>query len=92
MKKKMTRISIVLQFAYLSLSWLLATVIVSLYFFSFFQISIIPYRILLILGILLILIGIPFNILTAFTVMPAYSADKLVIRGVYRKNKNLKNI
>jgi protein-S-isoprenylcysteine O-methyltransferase Ste14 len=82
--KNMTRLGVGLQFAYLSISWFLVTIIAHLYFYPFFRISIIHYRILLILGILLIMIGIPFYVMAGFTVMRAYDAGKLVTGGIYR--------
>ncbi|MBW2596300.1 MAG: isoprenylcysteine carboxylmethyltransferase family protein [Deltaproteobacteria bacterium] len=84
MTDKMTLRGVGPKFAALSAIYGLAAVIVSRYFDPFFQIEIVPYWILLMLGILLILIGVPFLIIAILTVARAYHADKLVTDGIYK--------
>lgn len=84
MQDKMTLSGVGPKFAALSAIYGLAAIIVSRHFDPFFRIGIVPYWILLILGILLILIGIPFLIIAMLTVVRAYHADKLVTDGIYK--------
>ncbi len=72
------------KFAALSIIYGLAAIIISRYLDPLFQIGIVPYWILLILGIFLILIGVPFLIIAMSTVVRAYHADKLVTDGIYK--------
>lgn len=71
-------------FAALSIGYGFITFAVSYYFHPGFQIEFLPYRLLSILGIALILIGLPFFIISARTVSRAYNSDKLVTDGIFR--------
>ena len=84
MTNKMTLRGVGPKFAALSAVYGLATVLISRYFDPLFQIGIVPYWILLMPGILLILIGVPFLIIAALTVARAYNSDKLVTDGIYK--------
>ncbi len=54
------------------------------YFYPLLQIHCLPYRFLVMAGAVLIVIGIPFWLMAAATVMRAYNADSLVTSGVFR--------
>ncbi len=82
--KKMSRWGIGPVFAALSISYGLMTLLVIRYFHPLFQINLIPYTYLAVLGVILILIGVPFWIIAVHTVMRAYSAGELITGGVYR--------
>lgn len=84
MTDKMTLRGVGPKFAALSIIYGLAAIIISRYLDPLFQIGIVPYWILLILGIFLILIGVPFLIIAMSTVVRAYHADKLVTDGIYK--------
>ena len=71
-------------FASLSIGYWLVTSAISRYFHPVFRIDLVPHRFLSILGIVLMVIGVPFYIISARAVMRAYNADKLVTDGVYR--------
>ena len=71
-------------FAALSISYGTVTKLLSRYCYPVFHIGFVPHWFLTILGIALIVIGIPFLIISAKTVMRAYNADKLVTDGIYR--------
>ena len=80
----MSRWGIAPVFAALSISYGLMTLSVSRYFHPVFQIGFVPYSYLAILGVIIILIGVPFWIIAVRTVMRAYNAGELVTGGVYR--------
>jgi protein-S-isoprenylcysteine O-methyltransferase Ste14 len=82
--KKMSRWGIGPFFASLSLIYGLITILISRYYDPLFKIVFIQRQILEIAGIALIIIGIPFFIISVFTVMKAYNADKLVMKGAFR--------
>jgi protein-S-isoprenylcysteine O-methyltransferase Ste14 len=84
MEQKMSRWGIGPIFASLSIGYGLIMLIVSRYFYPYFQIELLPYRFLTILGITLFLIGIPFFLISVVTVMRAYNADNLVTSGIFR--------
>lgn len=71
-------------FAFLSIVYGLITFLISIYFHPAFQMDFIPYRPLAIIGVILIVIGFPFFIISAVTAMRAYNADKLVTGGIFR--------
>ena len=62
----------------------LITIFLTIYFHPFFQIRLIPYLYLLILGIILLLTGIPFWLISGATVMRVYDENRLVTTGVFR--------
>lgn len=84
MKEKMSRWGVGPIFAFLSISYGMIMLAISRYFDSVSQIPFAPYWLLQILGIALILIGIPFFIISVKTVTKAYNADSLVTDGIFR--------
>jgi protein-S-isoprenylcysteine O-methyltransferase Ste14 len=84
LKIKMSRWGIGPIFAVLSIVYGMVTIVVNRYFHPVFHISFVPHWFLTILGILLIMIGIPFFLISAKTVMRAYNADELVTDGIFR--------
>jgi protein-S-isoprenylcysteine O-methyltransferase Ste14 len=84
MKEKMNRWGIGPIFASLSIGYGMMTLVISHYFHPFFQIDFIPYRLFSILGIALIVIGVPFFLISAKVVTRAYNADELVTDGIFR--------
>ena len=84
MKEKMSRWGTGPTFALLSIGYGIVTIIISRYFNPLFQIGFVPHWFLSILGIVLIMTGIPFYIISVKTVMRAYNADELVTDGIYR--------
>lgn len=84
MENKMSRWGIGPIFAFLSISYGIIVLAISRYFYPVFQIPIIPTWLLSTLGFTLILIGVPFFIVSVKTVMKAYNSDKLVTQGIYR--------
>jgi protein-S-isoprenylcysteine O-methyltransferase Ste14 len=89
MKEKMSRWGIGPIFAFLSIGYGMMTLVISRYFHPFFQIDFVPTWLLSILGIALIVIGVPFFLLSAKVVTRAYNADELVTDGIFRCCKQL---
>lgn len=58
--------------------------LISRYFHPLFQIPIIPRWLSQTIGIVLILVGVPFFIISVKTVTKAYNSEVLVIQGIYR--------
>ncbi len=84
MTKKMSMWGTSPIFTVLSICYGTVIVVISCCFYPFFQIKFLPYWLLVIPGIFLIAIGIPFFIVSAKMVTLAYKADELVTNGVYR--------
>ena len=84
MEDKMSRWGIGPIFAFLSISYGLMTLVISRYFYPIFQIGFLPYWLLSIVGVVLIVIGFPFFLISAITVTRAYNADELVTDGIFR--------
>ena len=84
MTKKMSRWGTGPIFTALSLSYGTVILVINHSFYPFFQIKFIPYWLLVILGIFLIAIGIPFFIVSVIIVSRAYEANELVTKGIYR--------
>jgi len=84
MKEKMSRWGVGPTFASLSIGYGIMMLAISRYFHPAFRIGLIPHWLLLILGIALILIGVPFFIISVRSVMRAYNADALVTDGIFR--------
>jgi len=84
MEGKMSRWGVGPTFASLSIGYGLMALAISRYFHPAFQIDLIPHRLLSILGIVLILIGVPFFIIAVKSVSRAYNADALVTDGIFR--------
>lgn len=83
MKQKMSMWGIGPIFAFLSIAYVVFTLAISCYFSPVFKISLLPQWLLSLFGIVLMLIGIPFFIVSAKTIMRAYNSDSLVTRGIY---------
>ena len=83
MKEKMSRWGVGPVFASLSIGYGILIVAISRYFYPFFQIPLLPRWLLSVFGVVLILIGIPFYIISGKTVMKAYNSDSLVTHGIY---------
>ena len=71
-------------FTSLSIGYGVLTILISSYFHPVFQIEFISHRFLAIIGIFLMVIGIPFFLVSIKTVMRAYNAHELVTNGIYR--------
>ena len=71
-------------FVSLSIGYGMIMLVISRYFQPLFQIDFMPYWLMSILGISLIVIGVPFFIISVKTVMRAYNANELVIDGIFR--------
>jgi len=56
---------------------------VTVYFYPLFKMTFIPYGILASIGVILILTGLPFYIISLVSVMRAFKAGHLVTDGVY---------
>jgi protein-S-isoprenylcysteine O-methyltransferase Ste14 len=84
MKEKMSRWGIGPIFASLSISYGMIMLVISRYFKPVFQIDFVPYWFMSILGISLIVIGVPFFIISVKTVTRAYNVDELVTDGIFR--------
>jgi len=82
--EKMSRWGIGPIFAFLSIGYGLVPLFISRYFHPFFQVGFVPYWILVVLGVILIGIGLPFFFISAKTVTHAYNADQLVTDGIFR--------
>ena len=84
MEEKMSRWGIGPVFAALSLGYGMVMLVISRYFQPVFQIDFVPYWLMSILGIALILVGVPFFIISVITAMRAYNDDALVTDGIFR--------
>jgi protein-S-isoprenylcysteine O-methyltransferase Ste14 len=84
MEGKMSRWGIGPIFASLSIAYGMITFVISRYFDPVFQIVFLPHWLISILGIALIVIGVPFFIISVKTVMHAYNANELVTDGIFR--------
>ena len=84
MKEKMSRWGVGPTFASLSIVYGVMTLAISRYFHPVCQIGLVPYWVLSILGIALILIGVPFFVISVITVTRAYNAGALVTDGIFR--------
>lgn len=61
----------------------LMVILVSIYFAPMFNIPYVPYKFLVISGVILIVVGLPFYIYALMTVMRAFEARALVTRGSF---------
>ncbi len=84
MKEKLSRWGVGPVFASLSIGYGIITLAITRYFQPVFQIDFVASRYLAILGVLLILIGVPFFIISVKTVTRAYNANKLVTDGIFQ--------
>lgn len=83
MTKKMTFWGIGPKYTILSLLYCSLTVGLSMYFNPFFKIPYIPDHILAMIGTFLILIGIPFYIISIVTIKRAFQAGRLLTDGPF---------
>ena len=83
MIKEMTKWGIGPKFLIYSVVYGVLIIAATFYFYPLFQISFISYRILASVGAILILIGIPFYIISLVSVMRAFKAGHLVTDRVY---------
>ena len=84
MKEKMSRWGVGPSFAFLSIVYGMIMIAITRYFPSIFKIPFLPTWLLSFIGILLLLIGIPFFLISVKTVTKAYNSDTLVTQGIYR--------
>lgn len=84
MGQKMSRWGVGPIFALLSVGYGFIIWFVNHQFYPLFQIKIIPIVFLNILAIILIIIGVPFWIISLATVMRAYNSNKLVTDGAFK--------
>ena len=84
MPEKMSRWGVGPVFAALSIAYGLIMLVLTFYYYPFFQMQILPYTFFAGVAIVLFLFGLPFFLLSVVSVMRAYNADRLVINGVYR--------
>ncbi len=82
--EKMSRWGIGPIFAALSIMYGFIIAVISRYYHPLFKIEFIQEHILFLFGVILIIIGIPFYIVSARVVMKAYNADKLITGNIYR--------
>ena len=71
-------------FAFLSIGYTLVMFLLTYSFYPIFQIGIVSYRVLVIIGIFLIVLGIPFLMISVMAVARAYSSNTLVTNGIFR--------
>ena len=84
MEEKMSRWGVGPIFAALSIGYAMVILAISRHFHPIFQIGFLPNWFLSVLGIVLIVIGVPFFIISVKTVTRAYNTDKLVTNGIFR--------
>ena len=72
------------SFVILSIGYSIIMFLLTYYFYPIFQINIKIHHILIILGIILIIFGIPFFIISAITINRAYNNNRLVTTGIYQ--------
>lgn len=85
MAEKMSRWGVGPIFAGFSIGYGIVLFAISCYYHPVFEIGFLPSWFLYALGTILILIGVPFFLISAITVMRAYNADALVTDGIFRK-------
>ena len=71
-------------FAFLSIVYGMMTLFLRRHFYPAFQITFVPYWLMAVLGIALLVFGIPFFFIAIRTVMRAYNADELVTEGIFK--------
>jgi protein-S-isoprenylcysteine O-methyltransferase Ste14 len=83
MPNKMTFWGVGPNYTLFSAAYCILTVAVSKYFDPFFKIDIVPYSILSTIAIILILLGIPFYMISLVTVKRAFAAGRLVTEKTF---------
>lgn len=71
------------RFGFYMVPYCILMVVISLYLDPLFKITFIPYHALATTGIILILMGIPFYVISLNAVMRAFKAGSLITNGVY---------
>lgn len=84
MEEKMSRWGIGPIFTILSIGYGIIVLVINRYFHPVFQIGFVPSWLMPVIGIALIVIGVPFFIISVKTVTRAYNADELVTNGIFR--------
>jgi protein-S-isoprenylcysteine O-methyltransferase Ste14 len=85
MAEKMSRWGVGPIFAGLSIGYGIVLFAISRYYHPVFKMSFLPGWFLYALGSILIMVGVPFFLISAITVMRAYEADALVTDGIFRR-------
>ena len=83
-KQKLSKWGIGPIFVFYSIGYSIIMLLLNRYFYPIFKIEIVPYLVLVIIGIFLLVIGIPFFIIAMITVWRAYNSNTLVTSGIYR--------
>jgi protein-S-isoprenylcysteine O-methyltransferase Ste14 len=84
MAEKMSRWGVGPIFAGLSIGYAIVLFAISRHYHPFFKISFLPGWFLSTLGIIFIMIGVPFFLISVKTATRAYNADALVTDGIFR--------
>ena len=71
-------------FAALSFCYGIVMLIIGRYFHPVFQVELVQHWLLTIIGILFLVIGVPFFLISVMTVVRAYNANELVTGGIFR--------
>jgi len=79
----MTKWGVGSKFTNLSLIYGLIMVLLSMYFDPMFKIPFVPYKFLVIAGVILIVAGLPFYLRALVTVMRAFEAGELITKGSF---------
>ncbi len=80
---KMTRWGVGPRFTLLAVPYSILTIVVSRLWTPVFDLAPLPYRACLSIGVVLLVIGVPFNIIAMATVHRAFSAGRLITDGVF---------
>lgn len=83
MSEKMTVWGIGPIFAIISILYFLAVVFINFRYPQYFVIKNMPYSVFIIIGIILLLIGIPLWIVSAKSILTGFKEGRLLIEGVY---------
>ena len=84
MKRKMSRWGIGPIFGILSIMYLITMLVVSYFYKPLFEIEFLPRIFVFTLGIVFLVIGVPFYVASVNGVTKAYNSNKLVTSGVFR--------
>ncbi len=84
MKRKMSRWGIGPIFGILSIMYLITMLVVSYFYKPLFEIEFLPRIFVFTLGIVFLVIGVPFYVASVNAVTKAYNSNKLVTSGVFR--------
>ena len=84
MTNKMTFWGVGPKYTLFSAVYCILVIALSIYLYPFFKIPFVPYGILAMVGSVLILLGIPFYIISLITIKRAFKAGSLVTEGTFR--------